>query len=202
MSIECPVRLHSPQGIIGEVTISAQRSVRNFAKSFQFSPCGTLALSATEQDLAVVSALDADTVNVCRYYQHSIMDQTQVKSPKPSLSHRCSIPIGESIYDLKWHPSSNSSAQYFASTSRDHPTILWDVTDENENARMLSSYRGYDPADELEAAISLCFNLTGDKLYAGSNRTIRLTSWITSYMYSPRLIYYVYFFLYFFLQMF
>lgn len=171
MSAVCPIVVSDPSKLLGEVCI---REKSNFAKSFQFSPCGLLALSATEQDTAVVSSLQGEAVDCSRYYKHSTESNPVLESSASSLSHKCSIPIGESIYDLKWHPASTDAVHLFASTSRDHPIVLWDVGGEDGKGRMICSYRGYDQADELEAAISLSFNLTGDKVYAGSNRMIRL----------------------------
>jgi WD40 repeat protein len=90
---------------------------------------------------------------------------------------------------------SDSGSRCFVTSSRDHPILLWDanfdddglaackttvgttttcrVTDSASKKLIRASYRGYDHVDELDSCISLCFNLTGDKIYGGSNRMIR-----------------------------
>mmetsp|Transcript_7978 Transcript_7978/g.11919 ORF Transcript_7978/g.11919 Transcript_7978/m.11919 type:complete len:330 (-) Transcript_7978:106-1095(-) len=57
----------------------------------------------------------------------------------------------------------------FITTSKDHPIHLWDVS----SGSMRCSYSGYDHMDELESAICVSFNLSGSRIYAGSNRMIR-----------------------------
>lgn len=54
-------------------------------------------------------------------------------------------------------------------TSKDHPIQLWNASD----GIMLASYSGYDHLDELDPAISIAFNPSGSRIYAGSNRMIR-----------------------------
>eukprot|EP01038_Epipyxis_sp_PR26KG_P005427 gene5427-7517_t len=80
--------------------------------------------------------------------------------------------VGESIYDCKWYPfmsSFDDSTNCLITTSRDHPILLWDLI----NRQVRCSYRGYNQMDEIDPAISLSFNLAGDKIYAGSNKMIR-----------------------------
>jgi len=110
------------------------------------------------------------------YYGNTSDTLEGVRSPRVQVD--AEIPIGEAIYDLKWYPgmqSSDPATKCFISTSRDHPIMLWDAGREDGKAAVRCSYRGYDLADELDAAISLTFNLTGDKIYAGYERMIRYT---------------------------
>ncbi|RLN15921.1 hypothetical protein C2845_PM02G04680 [Panicum miliaceum] len=58
----------------------------------------------------------------------------------------------------------------FASTSRDHPIHLWDAT----SGELRCTYRAYDAMDEIAAALSISFNSTGSKLFAGYNKAIRV----------------------------
>lgn len=149
----------------------AKQKNGNFLKSLQFSPDGAFTLAATEDNYALIGSLNPDTIKQHTYYTSSLnAEDPDYYDEKDQIS---SVPIGEAIYDLKWYPPHNQGAKCFVSTSRDHPIVLWDASSCEEDAIIRCTYRGYDPADELEAAISLCFNLAGDKLYAGANRTIR-----------------------------
>jgi WD40 repeat protein len=141
----------------------------NFAKSFRFSPDGQRALSGMEDGTAIVANSSTDIHNLMYYLPASEKTVTPTTS-SCSFTTGSKIQIGESIYDMAWLPT---SSQCFASTSRDHPIVLWDVGSEEEKPRIICSYRGYDCADELEAAVSMTFNLIGDRLYAGGNRIIR-----------------------------
>ena len=83
-----------------------------------------------------------------------------------------SVSVGESIFDFQWYPhmvSSDESSCCYISTSRDHPIHLRNSYDD----QIRCSYCGFDDKDELEAANSVTFNLTGDKIYSGSTRMIR-----------------------------
>jgi hypothetical protein len=84
---------------------------------------------------------------------------------------------GETIYDYAWYPHMNSSGKLynnwielttldpatcvFVSSSRDHPTHLWDAF----SGQVRCSYRTYNHTDEITAALSVTFNLTGDKYF-------------------------------------
>jgi WD40 repeat protein len=117
--------------------------------------------------------LSEAAIDRARYYGQN----TYCSDSAPNIEHLTqtkSVPIGESIYDLKWYPSAaQGTTPCFVSTSRDHPIMLWDVGDQHTEAAVRCTYRGYDHNDEIAAAVSLGFNLTGDKLYAGYNRMIR-----------------------------
>jgi len=60
----------------------------------------------------------------------------------------------------------------FATTSCDHPIHLWDAF----SGKVRAHYSGYDAMDELTFALSLSFNLSGEKLYAGYNKMVRVFS--------------------------
>uniref|UniRef100_A0A8I6XS40 Uncharacterized protein n=1 Tax=Hordeum vulgare subsp. vulgare TaxID=112509 RepID=A0A8I6XS40_HORVV len=64
----------------------------------------------------------------------------------------------------------NPATCVFASTSRDHPIHLWDAT----TGELRCTYRPYDAMDEITAALSISFNSTGSKLFAGYNKAIRV----------------------------
>ncbi|KAK9152163.1 hypothetical protein Syun_010472 [Stephania yunnanensis] len=80
---------------------------------------------------------------------------------------------GESVYDYCWYPymsASDPNTFVFASTTRDHPIHLWDAT----SGQLRCTYRAYDSMDEITAALSIAFNPTGSKLFAGYNKSIRV----------------------------
>ena len=57
----------------------------------------------------------------------------------------------------------------FITASKDHPIHLWDSLTDS----LRCTYKGHNHLDELDSPTSLTFNLTGDKIYAGSNAMIR-----------------------------
>lgn len=59
--------------------------------------------------------------------------------------------------------SAEPATSVFVSTSRDHPLHLWDAF----TGSLRATYRAYDHLDEVVAANSVCFNTTGDKIFAG-----------------------------------
>ncbi len=80
---------------------------------------------------------------------------------------------GESIYDLAWWPgmtSDDPSSCCFLVSRRDQPIHLVDAC----SGAVRCSYRMHNHVDEVEAATSVVFNLTGDRIYAGCNRMIRI----------------------------
>lgn len=165
-SIPCPLQPCDPQKCIARIAID---EATDFAKSFQFSFDGKKALTATESGNAIVTSIRSD-INSHMYYLQSVEPDYVALTSDGLLSTESVVPIGESIYCLKWFPASD---QCFASTSRDHPIALWNVGSQDSKPNVVCSYRGYDCADELDPAVSMTFNLTGDKLYAGANRMIR-----------------------------
>lgn len=143
-----------------------------FAKSFQFSSDGTRSLSATEGNSAIVANVPTTSQFKSRYYSDVDSSHEEHNSGTQYGALLDPVPMGESIYDLKWLPT---SSQFFASTCRDHPIALWELDNTNAEttASIRCSYSGYDQADELDPAICLSFNISGDKLYTGANRVIR-----------------------------
>ncbi|OQR83863.1 hypothetical protein ACHHYP_14198 [Achlya hypogyna] len=83
------------------------------------------------------------------------------------------MPEGGTIYDFNWYPFMNSADPatcVFATTTHAHPIHLWDAY----TGELRATYRAYDHLDELTSAYSVAFNATGDKLFAGFDRTIRI----------------------------
>lgn len=170
----CPLLFNTDAvALLNEASVysAAFQKQANFLKSLQFSPDGAYTLSAQEDNNALISTLSPETTKKYAYYA-SVLCENEDLAVNGEVEPISIIPIGESIYDLKWFPH-NHGTKCFVSTSRDHPIVLWDASSTSEEASIRCTYRGYDHNDELEAALSLCFNLAGDKLYAGSNRMIR-----------------------------
>jgi WD40 repeat protein len=170
---DCPLTIDS--GVSCPWTECVPAAESGFLKSLQFSPDGLCTLSATENNNAIICSIDDTEMRSLSYYGNGGDSITSTESHRSRID--AEIPIGEAIYDLKWYPgmqSSNPASKCFISTSRDHPIVLWDAGSDIEKASVRCTYRGYDLADELDSAISLTFNLTGDKIYAGYERMIRL----------------------------
>jgi len=142
-----------------EITDGYSRS--NFCKNFSFSPDGSSFVSSTEDgnlycyaELANTNETTTTTTTTVNY------EYTRIDYPK-----------SEPVYDLKWYPFMNRNdptTTCFISCSKDHPIHLWDA-----NGSLRCTYNGHNHLDELDSPTSLSFNLTGDKIYAGSERMIR-----------------------------
>ncbi|PVD18537.1 hypothetical protein C0Q70_21086 [Pomacea canaliculata] len=89
------------------------------------------------------------------------------------LSCLASIQERELIYDFCWYSQmqpSDLSTYLVAATCRDFPIhLISSVT-----GSIVSSYRGYNHADEVVAAHSVAFTADGRHLLAGYNKTIRI----------------------------
>jgi len=121
-------------------------------------------------------------------------DATAQAAPLSSPSHSFPLPIlcsnpGDSIYDFIWNPcmrSSDPTSCFFLSTARSNPIHMWDAY----TGKLRATYAAYNDMDELTSAISLAMpysdspavdddsggnaGLTGNRIYAGFNRCIRV----------------------------
>jgi WD40 repeat protein len=157
----------------------------NFVKGGDISPDGSLMITVEESNWLKLWAFDAFSINDNRYYcdvtsgvgglsslsADSPQEDTVIKHKK-KMSLTSQFNCGESIYDFDWYPFMSSNdvvSSCIITTCRDHPIHLWDIA----SSTIRCSYRCYNRVDEVEAANSITFNLTGDKIYAGSNRAIR-----------------------------
>nr|CAG4645552.1 EOG090X06W9 [Lynceus sp. MCZ IZ 141354] len=57
-----------------------------------------------------------------------------------------------------------------ASTCRDNPVHLWDAY----NGKLVATYRYYNNVDEVEAAHSVCFDTSGERLFCGFDSKIAI----------------------------
>ena len=90
----------------------------------------------------------------------------RIISPEVVLHH------GSCIYDYCWYPfysGDNWATCCVLSTSKDHPIQLWDRFTGNLRA---TYFPRNDDLDELQPALSLCFNATGDRIFAGASRAL------------------------------
>jgi WD40 repeat protein len=136
----------------------------NFTKGVKFSPDGSCLLTNSDD-------------NVLRIFEVPAAPAPAATTPEPcagpSMASTLRSTEGETIYDFCWYPHMDPykpETCCFLSTSRDHPIHLWDAY----TGAMRCTYRGYNHLDEITAAVSLSFNLHGDKIYAGYNRMIRV----------------------------
>ena len=166
----CPLVISTVK-LLSDETLQGIPS-RDFFKQLKFSPDGLKILASTENNYLKSWDVNKELVNSVKYYCSSDEALETVQTYSNTASSPSSISCGESIYDFEWYPFMNtnlSSSCCFITTSRDHPIHLRD--DIQKTIRC--SYSCYDAMDELEAANSVTFNLSGDKIYAGSNRMIR-----------------------------
>jgi len=148
-----------------------------FLKNLIISPDGSYYLTSSESNFLAIWKLEKS---------YDINEPTV----QNNLTLNLAISVGESIYDSCWYPhmtADEPASSCFLSSSRDHPIHLWDSNSGNSHTyltRLIQlmnnsvghircSYLGINHLDELESAISVSFNLLGDKIYAGSNKKIR-----------------------------
>lgn len=129
----------------------------NFSKNLTFSPDGSSFLLSTEEG---------------NLYCYAETNTNYATSTSENYDfHRIDFPRSEPVYDLKWYPfmtRQDPATCCFLSCSKQHPIHLWDAS-----GSLRCTYKGHNHLDELDSPYSLAFNLTGDKIYAGSERMIR-----------------------------
>ncbi|CAG7833837.1 unnamed protein product [Allacma fusca] len=84
-----------------------------------------------------------------------------------------SIREGGLIYDYNWYPFASSmdpATTVFLTTTKDTPIHLWDATYGNLRA----TYLAYNDVDEPTAAYSVSFDASGEKIFAGYDKSIRI----------------------------
>jgi WD40 repeat protein len=164
--------LHFDERFILTSNLEVCKSLKDkFLKSFQFSPDGTSVLTTTEDNYFQIYEIDESIIEEKKYYKQSLSSSFS-SNPNNYLYSKNKIMAGESIFDSKWYPFANSSdpnSFCFVSTCRSHPIQLWDAN----IGKVRCSYRGHNHLDELDTANCVSFNLTGNRIYAGSKSMIR-----------------------------
>lgn len=177
----CPLRFSNKFALIQDFDVfSRDKSNVCFVKSMQISPDGKQVLLSQDNDIASVYTIDKSLLSDLSYYKDGgasiddeMMTTTEGSGFKSAFTSHSDVDIGESIFDMKYYPlmnSDDSATCCFATSSRDHPIHLWDVT----TSHLRCSYAGHNHYDELDTSFSISFNLSGDKLYAGSYRMLRV----------------------------
>jgi len=159
----------SPEVKAGRVRHPFARN--NFFKSVEFSPDGLCLLSLSNDNrmrLYETSSL-FDSAEQSGF-EHGGGGATPPPSPPdPALTMK----EPGTVYDLAWYPlmtSSVPSTCCFLSTCHKNPTHLWDAF----TGKLRATYRSYDYADEITAALSVAFSGNGDKIICGFDRHIRI----------------------------
>lgn len=169
MATSCPLKFTGKCEILS--SSSSEYDTEQFLKSAAFSPDGSSVLATSEGHCMNVYTMDLSAIASFKYYQADMsVDLSECKLD--CLHFHSKIPVGESVYDSKWYPHMNQAddgTNCFITTARDHPISLWDTP----TGLLRATYSGINHLDELDSAISLAFNLTGEKIYAGSNKMIR-----------------------------
>ncbi|KAM3311117.1 hypothetical protein ACQJBY_031661 [Aegilops geniculata] len=143
-------------------------SAGNFLKGVKWSPDGSSFLTSSDHNSLRMFYLPEDAYSAAA-------EHTAEAAVGGQDSYGASLQVneGEPVYDFCWYPYmsvSDPATCVFASTSRDHPIHLWDAT----TGELRCTYRAYDAMDEITAALSISFNSTGSKLFAGYNKAIRV----------------------------
>uniref|UniRef100_A0A0D9VYR5 Anaphase-promoting complex subunit 4 WD40 domain-containing protein n=1 Tax=Leersia perrieri TaxID=77586 RepID=A0A0D9VYR5_9ORYZ len=143
-------------------------SAGNFLKGVKWSPDGSSFLTSCDDNSLRLFYLPEDAYSTAA-------EHTAEATVGGEDSYGASIHVneGEPVYDFCWYPYmsvSDPATCVFATTSRDHPIHLWDAT----TGELRCTYRAYDAMDEITAALSVSFNSTGTKLFAGYNKAIRV----------------------------
>ncbi|XP_020094513.1 telomerase Cajal body protein 1 [Ananas comosus] len=136
----------------------------NFLKGVKWSPDGSSFLTSSDDNTLRLFYLPEDA---CSAEHNAAVDE------EDSYVASLIVKEAESVYDYCWYPYmsvSDPATCVFASTTRDHPIHLWDAI----TGELRCTYRAYDAMDEITAALSLSFNPSGTKLFAGYNKAIRV----------------------------
>ena len=180
LSVNCPIDASDLKLFQQETAANklSKELPQDFFQQLKFSPDGLRLLASTDGGCLKSWELDLAEVSSSKYYCSAdlIRDEDPRSKRKDAdrniASQSTTVQCGESIYDYQWYPFMNShepASCCFITSCRDHPIHLWD----SAIGKIRCSYSCYNAMDELEAANSVTFNLTGDKIYAGSNRMIR-----------------------------
>ncbi|XP_078170957.1 transducin/WD40 repeat-like superfamily protein [Carex rostrata] len=142
---------------------SGANNNNNFLKGVKWSPDGSCFLTCSDDNSLRLFYLPEDACT------------TEHTSTASSDSYGAGLIVneGESVYDYCWYPymsASDPTGCVFASTSRDHPIHLWDCI----TGQLRCTYRAYDAVDEITAALSVSFNSSATKLFAGYNKKMRV----------------------------
>jgi telomerase Cajal body protein 1 len=137
---------------------------QHYTKGALFSPDGTCVLS-------VVNAVGIHCYEIPQdlYGKEEISDEREITLLKPVIE----IKTTSNIYDYQWNPYMSSydpSTCFWISSAQNEPIKMFDAF----NGTFKCSFRAYDYADELEAALSVSFSFDGQCIYGGYKKSINI----------------------------
>jgi WD40 repeat protein len=135
----------------------------NCLKGLRWSPDGLCLLTAAEDQNLRLFELPLELLE----------QPSEPPASSTELSSVLQVRAGDAVYDYAWYPgmhSDDTATCVFASSSRDHPTHLWDAY----TGECRASYCAYDHLDEVVAAHALGFEPSGQRLYCGFDRAVRI----------------------------
>ncbi|CEM11297.1 unnamed protein product [Vitrella brassicaformis CCMP3155] len=143
----------------------------NYIKAAKIAPDGSSVLSASEDTLLRLYALDQEALNAERE-RRATAGGSDAKAA--ALRPWTCAYEGECIFDFAWYPlfaADDLSSACFASTSRGHPIHLFNALD----GSLRTSYLPYNAfSHEPETALSLAFHPQGQVLFAGSRSCVKV----------------------------
>lgn len=137
---------------------------QHYTKSTLFSPDGTCILSTVNSKGMYVYELPNDL-----YGKEEISEEREINILKPVIE----IKTVGNVYDTCWYPYMSSyepDTCFWISTAQNEPIKMFDAF----NGSFRCSFRAYDYADELEAAISCNFSPDGTRVYGGYKKSINI----------------------------
>ena len=137
---------------------------QHYTKGVLFSPDGTCILTTVNANGMLCYELPQDL-----YGKEEIDEEREITLLKPVIQIKS---IGN-IYDFTWYPYMSSydpDTCFWISSTQNEPVKMFDAF----NGGYKCSYRSYDYADELEAALSVCFSPDGTCIYAGCKKSINV----------------------------
>lgn len=140
------------------------KSNQHYTKGALFSPDGTCILTTVNANGMLCYELPQDL-----YGKEEISEDRDINLLKPVIHVKS---VG-SIYDLTWYPymsSYDAETCFWISSGQNEPIKMFDAF----NGSFKCSYRAYDYADELEAALSVCFSADGTCIYGGYKKSINI----------------------------
>jgi telomerase Cajal body protein 1 len=137
---------------------------QHYTKGTVFSPDGTCILTAINATGMNCYELPQDL-----YGKEEIPEDRELNLLQPVIQLKS---VGN-IYDFCWYPymsSYDAATCFWISTAQNEPIKMFDAF----NGSFKCSFRGYDYADELEAALSVCFSPDGQCIYGGYKKSINI----------------------------
>jgi len=146
---------------LAKITISNTTN-QHYFQGTTWSSDGTCLLTAVNAKGLMIFELPQDI-----YGKETISKDRDINVLKPVINVKCAT----NIYDFCFNPVLNSmddTTTFFIASCQNEPIKLYDAF----NGNYKSSYRVYDYADELDAALSVCFSPDGSLIYGGMKKGI------------------------------